>query len=186
VAAWDPDLYNRALHFAGEAHGEQRVPGTQIAYLMHLCQVCQEAQGAVLADATLDGDLVTACALLHDSVEDTDTTREEVTVAFGEAVAAGVDALSKRSHGPDGQPWGKVEKMGDSLARIQAQPKEVWVVKLADRVTNLQTPPEHWSKEKIAAYHREAEQILSALGAASDHLANRMRSKLTHYRAHWA
>ena len=186
MAAWDPDLYNRALRFAGEAHGDQKVPGTDISYLMHLCQVCQEAMGGVLADPTLDGDLVMQCALLHDAVEDTATTREAVAQAFGEAVADGVDALSKRDHGPDGQPWGKVEKMGDSLGRIQAQPREVWVVKLADRVTNLQTPPAHWSTEKIGRYHKEAEQILAVLGDASAHLSERMRQKLQAYSAHWA
>ena len=63
--------------------------------------------------------------------------------------------------------------------------REIWVVKLADRVTNLQTPPPHWSKDKIAAYHREAEQILEALGPASDHLSARMRTRLAAYHAHW-
>ncbi len=186
MAAWDPDLYHRALRFAGEAHGDQTVPGTDISYLMHLCQVCQEAMGAVLADPSLDGDLVMQCALLHDSVEDTDATWDDVAKAFGAAVADGVDALSKRDHGPNGEPWGKAEKMTDSLARIQAQPREVWVVKLADRVTNLQTPPAHWSTEKIGRYHKEAEQILAALGPASDHLSERMRQKLAAYTAHWA
>ncbi len=186
MAAWDPDLYNRALRFAGEAHGNQTVPGTDISYLMHLCQVCQEAMSAVLADPTLDGDLVMQCALLHDSVEDTETTREAVAEAFGEAVAAGVDALSKRPHGPDGEPWTKDEKMADSLARILGQPREVRVVKLADRITNLQDPPPHWSTDKTARYHREAEQILAALGDASDHLAERMRLKISAYTTHWS
>ena len=185
MAAWDPDLYNRTLRFAGVAHGEQTVPGTDISYLMHLCQVCQEAMGAALADPTLDGDLVMQCALLHDCVEDTETTREEVAGVFGEAVADGVDALSKRDQGPNGEPWGKVEKMTDSLARIHEQPREVWVVKLADRVTNLQTPPGHWSVEKIERYHREAELILSSLGEASAHLSARMRAKLAVYEARW-
>ena len=185
MAAWDPDLYNRVLRFAGHAHGEQTVPGTEISYLMHLCQVCQEALGAVLTDPTLDGDLVMQCALLHDSVEDTEATREDVAEAFGEAVAAGVDALSKRSHGPDGQPWTKAEQMTDSLARIRQQPSEVWVVKLADRITNLQTPPPHWSVDKIERYHGEAEQILSALGDASGHLSARMVAKLAAYVVHW-
>jgi len=186
MAAWDPDLYNRALRFAGEAHGDQTVPGTDISYLMHLCQVCQEATGAALADPSLDGDLVMTCALLHDAIEDTETTRNEVAAAFGEAVAAGVDALSKRDHGPDSEPWSKAEKMTDSLARIRTQPREVWVVKLADRVTNLQTPPAHWSTDKIRAYHHQAEQILAALGDASAHLSSRMRDKLEAYTAHWA
>ena len=186
MARWDPDGYNRALEFAGIAHGDQRVPGTQISYLMHLAQVCQEATGAVLADPSLDGDLVVQCALLHDTLEDTGASRAELVEGFGEAVAAGVDALSKRPHGPDGQPWGKIEKMTDSLSRIVAQPREVWVVKLADRVTNLQVPPAHWSKAKIAAYHKEAEVILATLGSASDHLAERMRTKLSAYTARWS
>jgi len=185
MAAWDPDLYNHALTFAGVAHGDQRVPGTDISYLMHLAQVCQEATGAVLADPTLNGDLVVQCALLHDVIEDTTTDRAAITEAFGEAVAAGVDALSKRPVGPEGQPWGKIEKMADSLARIVLEPREVWVVKLADRVTNLQVPPSHWSKDKIAAYHREAETILDRLGSASGHLAQRMQAKLKAYRHRW-
>jgi (p)ppGpp synthase/HD superfamily hydrolase len=186
MAAWDPDLYNRALHFAGEAHGDQKVPGTDISYLMHLCQVCQEAMGAVIADPTLNGDLVMQCALLHDAIEDTETTRDDVAHTFGPAIADGADALSKRDQGPDGAPWSKVEKMGDSLSRIVAQPREIWVVKLADRVTNLQVPPGHWSIAKIEAYHHEAETILDTLGSASDHLAARMRTKLKAYRARWA
>jgi (p)ppGpp synthase/HD superfamily hydrolase len=186
MAAWDPDAYNRALYFSGLAHGDQRVPGTQISYLMHLSQVCQEALGAVVADPSLEGDLVMQCALLHDTIEDTTTTREAVAEAFGEVIAGGVDALSKRDHGPDGAPWSKSEKMADSLSRILRQPREIWVVKLADRVTNLQVPPGHWTTEKITAYHHEAEAILAALGSASDHLASRMRVKLTAYRARWA
>ena len=168
MAAWDPDLYNEALRFAAEAHGDQTIPGTDLSYLVHLCQVCQEAMGAVLADPTLNGDLVMQCALLHDTIEDTSVSPDDLTQAFGAAVSAGVDALSKRDAGPKGEPWSKAEKMADSLRRIQAQRREVWVVKLADRITNLQTPPAHWSTEKIARYHAEAEQkVKDAMGAKS-------------------
>ena len=185
MPAWSPDLYNEALRFAAEAHGDQKVPGTEVSYIMHLCQVCQEAMGAVLADATLRGDLVMQCALLHDTIEDTAISREEVDHAFGAEVAGGVDALSKRDHGPNGEAWTKAQKMADSLARIRTQAREVWVVKLADRITNLQTPPAHWSTEKIARYHAEAEQILAALGEASAHLSARLEAKLEAYRVHW-
>ena len=116
----------------------------------------------------------------------TEATVSKWMKSVGDAVAAGVDALSKRPHGPDGERWSKAEKMTDSLARICEQPREVWVVKLADRVTNLQTPPAHWSGEKIATYHREAEQIFAALKGASPHLAERLRQKLEAYTAHWA
>jgi len=57
--------------------------------------------------------------------------------------------------------------MPDSLRRIQTQPPEVWVVKMADRITNLQPPPVSWSRDKIAAYRAQAGVILRELAPAS-------------------
>jgi (p)ppGpp synthase/HD superfamily hydrolase len=181
---WNPDTYNEALWFAARAHGSQTVPGSEISYILHLCQVCQEAMGAVVADPSLDGNLVMQCALLHDCIEDTDSTHSEVNARFGPSVADGVDALSKRES-IDGKAVSKDEQMADSLARILQQPREVWIVKLADRITNLQTPPSHWNREKIERYHGEAIRILDALGLASPHLSERMANKLDAYRCHF-
>jgi (p)ppGpp synthase/HD superfamily hydrolase len=71
--------------------------------------------------------------------------------------------------------------MTDSLQRIREQPREIWVVKLADRVTNLQSPPAHWSEEKVAGYRVQAVQIRDALGEASDHLRARLDQRLETY-----
>ena len=172
---WNPDLYNRALWFAAEAHGEQRVPGTRISYLLHLSQVTQEALGAVIADPSLDGDLVIACALLHDVAEDTSTSLHEITEGFGAQVAAGVSALTKRDDLP------KEDAMADSLRRILEQPREVWVVKLADRITNLQRPPVHWSEDRALRYRQEAVAIRDALGEASPWLLRRLNERLETY-----
>ena len=73
--------------------------------------------------------------------------------------------------------------MADSLRRIWEQPREVAMVKLSDRITNLQPPPVHWSREKIAAYADEAQEIYDALADASPFLAARFREKLAEYRA---
>ena len=54
------------------------------------------------------------------------------------------------------QSTANVAQMADSLARIKQQPKEVWLVKLADRSANLGKPPHYWSAEKILAYRQEA------------------------------
>ena len=141
--------------------------------------MAERASSAAPVERTVCGDLVMTCALLHDTIEDTATTHEALEGAFGRAVAEGVDALSKRPALP------KDARMTDSLTRIITQPREVWVVKLADRITNLQAPLAHWSKEKIARYHREGEAILSALGSASAHLSDRLRTRLSRYTAHW-
>lgn len=71
--------------------------------------------------------------------------------------------------------------MADSLRRIQAEPREVWMVKLADRISNLQPPPAHWTPAKIAAYRVEALAIADTLGAASPHLHARLRAKIADY-----
>ena len=71
--------------------------------------------------------------------------------------------------------------MTDSLRRILLQPREVWMVKLADRINNLQPPPSHWKDPKIAAYRAEAIQIVEALGPASPYLEGRLRAKIAAY-----
>ena len=119
--------------------------------------------------------LATQCAILHDSIEDQGITHAELARRFGLAVADGVLALSKNSSLP------KAEAMTDSLARIRTQPREVWCVKLADRISNLHGAPAHWSGEKRATYRAEAQQILNALGAAHSTLAARLATKIASY-----
>jgi len=72
--------------------------------------------------------------------------------------------------------------MKDSIERIRKQPKEVWMVKLSDRITNLQPPPKHWDKERIKQYRNEAILILEKLGEANQYLAERLKKKITEYR----
>jgi len=57
-------------------------------------------------------------------------------------VAIAVSSLSKNENLP------REMQMQDSLDRILQLPKEVWAVKLADRITNLQPPPAYWDAEK--------------------------------------
>ena len=53
--------------------------------------------------------------------------------------------------------------MADSLLRIQECPKEIAIVKLVDRITNLQAPPSHWTSKKIQKYLEEVRLIASTL-----------------------
>jgi (p)ppGpp synthase/HD superfamily hydrolase len=172
--AFSPELYARALEFAARAHAEQKTPKGQ-PYVVHLASVCMESIRALYAEPGRDGDLVVACALLHDSLEDTETDAADLEREFGPKVAAGVRALTK----DDALP--KAQRMGDSLARIKTQPAEVAVVKLADRITNLAPPPAHWTPEKISAYRKEGEEILAALGSASAFLSARFQERLGRY-----
>ena len=171
--SWNQDLFKRTLDFAARAHGTQLVPGTGAPYVVHLVKVTTEVLRA--ADGTFEVDFAMQCALLHDSVEDAGVAVVTLRQEFGARVADGVAALTKDEAVPRG------ERMEDSLRRVRAQPREVWLVKLADRITNLEPAPAHWPAEKRAAYQAEAQVIVAALGQAHAGLATRLREKIAAY-----
>jgi (p)ppGpp synthase/HD superfamily hydrolase len=151
MAAFDPDLYKRALDFAACVHGDQKVPGSGLPYIVHIAKVAMEVIAATEDDESAVRNLALACALLHDTVEDSEpserpSVRERILAEFGPEVGGGVDALTKDDRLP------KSERMSDSLRRIRQHPPAVWLVKLADRITNLEPPPPSWSAEKRIAY----------------------------------
>jgi (p)ppGpp synthase/HD superfamily hydrolase len=172
---WDRDLYIKACRFAAQAHRGQLYPSTELPYLMHLNLVSMEILAALSAESGRDGDLAVQCALLHDTIEDTDTSYEQIESMFGIRVADGVAALSKNP------ALEKSQQLLDSLNRIEAQPIEIWMVKLADRITNLQSPPPHWTKDKIVKYYQEAIEIHTRLKPASPFLASRLAEKIQKY-----
>ena len=172
---WTQEGYQRALRFAAEAHGAQTVPGTTLPYLLHVTSVTMEIIAALRVEPEHDQELTVQCALLHDVVEDTDRPDVELRAVFGPAVADGVSALSKD------KVLSKEKRLPDSLRRIQAQPPEIWMVKLADRIVNLQPPPAHWSAAKVEAYRAEAALIHDCLKGASPFLATRLQQKIKTY-----
>ncbi|MFM2135365.1 MAG: hypothetical protein RL021_765, partial [Bacteroidota bacterium] len=158
------DAYQFAIRFAAERHGanHQKVPGTNLPYLLHLSNVAMELLAAAGYMKRMDLKLAVQVALLHDTLEDTGTSKSALKNKFGSEVADGVAALTKKKN----KRLTKADKMIDSLERIKRQPREIWCVKLADRITNLQRPPSTWGLSKRKAYAVEAKQILDALRGA--------------------
>ncbi|GAA0786770.1 HD domain-containing protein [Marinobacterium sediminicola] len=176
MSVWDQDTYQRAWNFASNIHHGQKLPGSDIPYINHLGLVAMEAAAAVAHERIENPDILVLCALLHDAIEDTSATYEEIKHHFGTEIADGVLALTKNENLSS-----KHEQMMDSIGRIKYQPKEVWMVKLCDRITNLQPPPAHWDQVKIAAYQSEARLILEQLGEASPFLSKRLQAKIANY-----
>jgi len=166
LAAWE---------FAAQAHRTQTVPGRDLPYLVHLGAVSMEILVAHQRAHFARPALAIQCALLHDTLEDTDTNESELVAAFGTEVVAGVRALTKDASLP------KTQAMADSLRRIRMLSVEIWAVKMADRISNLAPPPAHWSAAKIAGYRLEAQSILEALGEAHEPLALRLASRIAAY-----
>jgi guanosine-3',5'-bis(diphosphate) 3'-pyrophosphohydrolase len=172
---WSTDRYASAVRFAAERHAGQRYPGTDLPYLLHVVTVAAEVQRALVDEPRSDPDLAVVCALLHDTVEDTDTTAEDIAAAFGEATAAGVLALTKDAGLPP------ADRMPDSLRRIREQPPEIWMVKLADRIANLAEPPHFWPMDKRRAYLAEGELVAGQLAGVSAWLDRRIRERIARY-----
>lgn len=169
--------YQKAIIFATSKHMEkgQKVPDTDMPYVVHLSNVAMEIIIAASNSDNFKLDFAVQVALLHDTIEDTSTKIEELENKFGTKIAQAVSALTKNSNLP------KDEQMQDSLSRIKVLQPEVWAVKLADRITNLQSPPSYWNNQKKINYQNEARIILEELKAGNEFLAMRLETKIAEY-----
>jgi guanosine-3',5'-bis(diphosphate) 3'-pyrophosphohydrolase len=171
-------LYQEAIKFATYKHMEkrQKVKGTKLPYVVHLSNVAMEIFMA--APHSKDFNLIYAiqASLLHDTIEDTPTTFDEIKDRFGKDIAIAVLALSKDDTLP------KDKQISDSLVRIKKLQNEVWAVKLADRITNLQPPPANWSRTKNIKYLKESQIILDELRDGNQYLAKRLEDKISESR----
>lgn len=162
------ELYYRASKYAAQCHAQQMYPGLMLPYYLHLAHVATEVLHAYYQQPDFDLDLAHTCALLHDTIEDTKADYHDIKAAFGARVADGVLALSKDPELPS------EKRMLDSLDRIELQPREIAIVKMADRCANMQSPPLQWKNERKINYHLEAQVIHQRLQAAHPRLAERL------------
>ncbi|MBM3908456.1 MAG: bifunctional (p)ppGpp synthetase/guanosine-3',5'-bis(diphosphate) 3'-pyrophosphohydrolase [Gemmatimonadetes bacterium] len=146
----DADLLSRAYRFSEKAHaGQTRRNGDP--YVTHCVEVAK-----ILADLQLDT-VTVASAMVHDVIEDTNVTREEVEREFGREMAQIVDGVTKIGHLPTGsREERQVENYRKLLLSI-AKDARVILIKLADRLHNMRTL-EHLPEDKrrrIAAETRD-------------------------------
>lgn len=179
---WSIDKLQNAWHLASRLHKGQKYGGSakgeKIEYINHIGSVVFEVLNASNMSSDFNTELAMHCAILHDSIEDTDFDYDQVNELFGRQIADGVSALTKNESFP-----GKKEMMLDSLSRIKQQPKEVWAVKMADRICNLYAPPYYWNNEKKANYVQEAKLIYDHLHEGNEYLAERLQSKIEKYKS---
>jgi GTP pyrophosphokinase len=128
----DHDMLVRAYKYSDVAHaGQVRHSGEP--YVSHCVEVAR-----ILADLQLDTTTV-ACGLLHDIVEDTDITVEDVAREFGSEIAQIVDGLTKIANLPmSSREERQVENYRKLLLSI-AKDARVILIKLADRLHNMRT-----------------------------------------------
>ena len=172
---WSEEAYQKALIFAVNAHKDQKVKGKNYPYIVHIFNVCIEVISAVIKSNVKNPDIAIQCALLHDTIEDTDTTYNNIYELFGEKVADGIMALTKN------KKLAKRYQIIDSINRIIKEPEDVGLVKLADRIVNLQEPPSHWTLSKIKEYREDSILIYDNLKQCNKYLAKRLYKKIKEY-----
>jgi len=160
VRAYDPDadedLLNRAYVFSMKAHGSQlRASGDP--YFSHPIEVA-----GILTDLRLDDETI-ATGILHDTIEDTVATREDIRRHFGENVARLVDGVTKLSRI---EAKTESERAAENLRRFilaMSDDIRVLLVKLADRLHNMRTLRYVRSEEKRRRIARETMDIYAPL-----------------------
>lgn len=151
-----------ALEFAARrhAHETRKDPG-QTPYIVHPIAV---AHALITIGHILDSDTLVA-ALLHDTVEDTPTTFEELRQLFGPKVESLVRELS------DDKSLPKQERKRRQVLEAPEKSLEAAQIKLADKLCNLrdlaEDPPPNWSPQRVDAYFSWAADVVNALPPAS-------------------
>jgi guanosine-3',5'-bis(diphosphate) 3'-pyrophosphohydrolase len=154
----DLDIIDRAYIYSARVHeGQVRLSGEP--YLSHPLEVAD-----ILADMKLDVESI-AAALLHDVIEDTPATKEDIEAMFGPGVAHIVEGVTKLSSLPFST---KIAQQAESLRKMilaMADDIRVVLIKLADRIHNMRTLKYHGKPAKQAAIAQETLDIYAPIAA---------------------
>lgn len=148
-------LSNKAEIFAREKHASMKRPNkAQQPIVEHLAEVASLVRGAG------GNEYAIAAAWLHDVVEDTSTTLDEISILFGDEISKFVDGLTDP---PDfsGKPLSQRKPM--QAERLINKSVEIKLIKLCDQISNVYSvlvdPPLDWTSEKSLAYVMGAKTI---------------------------
>ncbi len=151
------DLIMRAAEFARAAHAGQVRKFSGLPYSIHPARVA----GRVALHPLADEEMV-AAAFLHDVVEDTACTLEEIENEFGDRVARMVGELTKPTEHPGDS---RSERKRQQLQQISGAGRQAKIIKLLDRIDNLGDLPAA-PLEFARLYGSESRRLADAIGEA--------------------
>ena len=154
------EIVLRAAAFAAAKHRNQRRKDEEASpYINHPVQVAH-----ILVQENIEDPEVLAAALLHDTIEDTNTSLEELEIVFGYEIAGVVNECT------DNKKLNKLERKQaqiDHAAHISHKAK---LVKLADKIANVNdindAPPAGWSLERKPEYFDWAKKVVDQMRGA--------------------
>ncbi|MEB3211199.1 MAG: HD domain-containing protein [Leptolyngbyaceae bacterium] len=148
----------KATQFAAQKHQNQRRKGASAApYINHPVDLAYLLSNR----AGVQDEVVLVAALLHDTVEDTETTFEEIEREFGQAVREVVEEVT------DDKTLPKEERKQRQIDHAPHLSDRARLVKLADKISNLKdilsAPPDGWSIERQRNYFQWAKQVVDPI-----------------------
>jgi guanosine-3',5'-bis(diphosphate) 3'-pyrophosphohydrolase len=171
-----PQALLSALDFAAEKHKTQRRkdPG-QTPYVNHVIEVA-----AILARHGVTDRTALLAAILHDTIEDTGTTPDELAERFGPEVRDVVLEVT------DDKSLPKAERKRLQVEHAPHLSHAARLVKLGDKISNIRYvahhPPESWSVERRREYLDSTEQVIAGLRGVHPALETRYDAALTEAR----
>jgi guanosine-3',5'-bis(diphosphate) 3'-pyrophosphohydrolase len=172
----DVELVLQGVAFAAEKHQAQtRKNADHTPYIIHPIGV---ADSIVRIGGVHDAKILVA-ALLHDTVEDTDTTFEEISKQFGDKIADYVKEVTDDKS----LPTRARKKM--QIIHAFHKSKGAAIIKLSDKLYNLnnllQDPPKDWTRERIDQYFQWAQTVIENLPSANDDLKQAVHDVIAEY-----
>ncbi len=149
----------KAAEFAAHRHRDQKRKGrSQRPYIGHCIEVAR-----LIADSGDIGDSdILAAALLHDTVEDTATSHEEIDQAFGHVVGGYVRAVT------DDKTLTRSRQRELQIEHAPHMSDGAKLIKLADKISNIREigvdPPMHWEVQRCEEYFTWGARVVDALG----------------------
>lgn len=163
-----------ATHFAALKHSTQRRKNRAATpYINHPIEVAEHLANV---GEVVDEDILIA-ALLHDTIEDTETTKEELELSFGARVARIVAECT------DDKSLEKLERKRLQIVNAPHKSPEAKIVKIADKTCNLRSilsdPPVGWDAARQQEYFLWAEKVLEGLFGLNKQLDDSVKKVLT-------
>jgi guanosine-3',5'-bis(diphosphate) 3'-pyrophosphohydrolase len=154
------EIVLRAAAFAAEKHRNQRRKDEEASpYINHPVQVAH-----ILVQADIEDPEVLAAALLHDTIEDTNTSLEELEIVFGYEIAGIVNECT------DNKKLNKLERKQAQIDHAAHISRKAQLVKLADKIANVNdinaAPPAGWSLDRKREYFDWAKKVVDQMRGA--------------------
>ena len=160
-----------AASFAADKHRDQRRKDVDATpYINHPLDVA-----LILTEGGVEDVEVLMAGILHDTIEDTDTTAEELTERFGERVCGLVLEVT------DDKDLEKLERKRLQVVKAPTKSADAKMIKIADKLANLRdfkSPPVGWSEARIGAYIQFSEMVARGCAGANEVLDRLIRECL--------